>query len=786
MKVLRNWLAEFTPLDGIDADELGHLLSDLGLAVEQQVHIGSMLDGIVVAEVLELRAHPRADRIQLVDVDAGDGEALQICCGAFNMSVGDRVPLATLGTTMPDGMTIERRKMRGEWSNGMLCAADEIGFGSDHGGIMLLDRSVEVGQPMADSLCLASDVLYDLEVNPNRPDAMSVAGVARDIAARRRRPFEIPVAEPPLGSEGDASKLVTVAIADADLCGRFQARVLRGVGIGPSSATIAARLRLAGMRPINNVVDASNYVMLELGQPNHPYDLHQVGGGGFNVRRASDGERLVTLDGVERVLTPDDLLICDATDTPIGIAGIMGGASSEISLSTTEVVVEMAWFQPMAIARSSRRLGLRSEASARFEKGCDWNVIDRAMERFAALLAPAGAELVPGASDAWGQTPPRDGFPVRTSRVNQVLGTDLAADDIAGYLEPLGFASTVDGNVTHVTPPTFRLDSSTEIDAIEEVARIHGYGNIATRVPPSVHVGALTDRQQWRRQLRRTMVASGCAEAMPLPFLAPGDLERCGLDGNGIAIVNPLVAEESILRTSLMPGLLKAIQHNDRHREPDAWLWEIGQVQRRPTDPTAVLPDEPEMLAAALAGNDGQGAVEVWTSIAIDHAIDARLVSDTAPGMHPTRTARIEVAGRSIGVVGEIDPAVLAAHDLSQRVGWIEIDLDALWSTGVGDRTYRKISRFPSSDIDLAFEVGDDVPAGDVERTLRRAAGDLLADLALFDVFRGDQVGAGRRSLAFTLRVQATDRTLKDEDIATVRQECIDAVVKAHGVTLRG
>ncbi|MCX7621726.1 MAG: phenylalanine--tRNA ligase subunit beta, partial [Acidimicrobiales bacterium] len=415
MKVLLSWLREFAPFEG-DPLALADEMSDLGMAVESIEWIGAGLEGIVVAKVLDLRPHPNADKIQLVDVDAGDGQPVQICCGAFNMAVGDLVPLATIGTTMPNGLKIERRKLRGEWSNGMLCSASELGFGDDHSGIYILPKGLEPGTDLKDALGITEDVLYDLEINPNRPDAMSVAGVARDLAARLRIPFT--QLDPKVSETGDSSGLIAVEIVDPDLCGRFYARVLRDVAVGTSPSWLANRLVALGMRPINSIVDISNYVMLELGQPNHTYDLDLVPGGQLRVRWARRGERIVTLDDVERELTPVDGVIADRDDRPIGIAGVMGGASTEISAQTSSVLLEMAWWQPMAIARSSARLGLRSEASMRFERGADPEVVELAARRFAELAAASGATLLGGAVDQRGELPSREPITVRTSRIN--------------------------------------------------------------------------------------------------------------------------------------------------------------------------------------------------------------------------------------------------------------------------------------------------------------------------------------------------------------------------------
>ena len=802
MKVLLSWLREFAPVEG-DPVEIGDQLSGLGLAVDEMTIIGGGLDGVVVARVLDLRPHPDADRIQLVDVDAGDGEALQICCGAFNMSVGDLVPLATLGTTMANGMEIARRKMRGEWSNGMLCAAEEIGLGDDQDGIMVLEGSSAddgptPGTPLAEALELVPDVLYDLEVNPNRPDAMSIAGVARDLAARQGVAFALPVPDATETGE-DAVGRIGVEVLDPDLCGRFVARVVDGIRVGPSPRWLANRLTALGMRPINNVVDASNYVMLELGQPNHTYDLAALGDGGgavaLRVRRAIEGEALETLDGEVRTLTASDGVIADGTDTAIGIAGIMGGASTEVSDNTTSILLEMAWWDPMTITTSSRRLGLRSEASARFERGSDPEVAERAMRRFVELLADAGATLAPGVVDVRGNLPDRSPVRVRTSRVNALLGTDLTRDEMADLLTSIEFTNTPVGDDLDVTVPSFRPDSATEIDVVEEVARLHGYERIARTLPRSTITGALTPYQHDRRRIRDAMVGLGLDEVMPVPFLAPGDLERAGLPADGITVTNPLVAEESVMRASLRPGILKTLAYNASHRLHGLGLFEIGHVYRTPAPvggEVSRLPDEREHLAVALGGRDAGEAVAVWSALA--DALDARhyqLVADGPAGLHPTRTARIEVDDPSsgtvvVGHVGEVDPGALAAYDIADRVGWLEVDLETLLDLPHGQRPYRRVSRYPSSDIDLAFEVDEGTPASAVGSCLTAAAGDLLADLSLFDVFRGAPVADGRRSLAFTLRFQADDRTLTDAEVAAVRAACIDAVQSNLSATLRG
>lgn len=787
MKVLLSWLQEFAPFPSDDPVALGDVMSDLGMAVESIERIGEGLDGIVTARVLELRPHPDADRIQLVDVDLGDGEPLQICCGATNLAVGDVVPLATLGTTMPDGMEIARRKMRGEWSNGMLCSGRELALGEDHSGIYILDPSLGLGLPITEALGLAPDVLFDLEINPNRPDAMSVAGVARDLAARLGLPFAVP--EPSIDEvDGDAAARASVEIVDPDLCGRFHVRVIDGVRVEPSPRWIADRLQALGMRPINNVVDASNYVMLELGQPNHTYDLAKVPDGALRVRWARDGETIETLDGVERTLTARrDGVIADATDTAVGIAGVMGGASTEISSSTTSVLLECAWWQPMAVARSSKFLGLRSEASARFERGTDPDIVDLAARRLAELLAPSGARLVRGSITVDGELPVTPAVRVRTARVNALLGTDLSTARIAELLVPIGFVCVSDGpDAWLVTVPSFRPDTTTETDVIEEIARHHGYSRIPDRLPTSVQTGSLTPMQSDRRAIRAVLVGLGVHEAMPLPFLAPGDLARCGLPAEAVTITNPLDTAESVLRTSLRPGLLRAVAYNESHRTDGASLFEIGKVFGVPPDGSN-LPDEREHLAVVLAGSDAGAIVPVWRELVDTLAIpDASIDQSVVPaGLHPGRSGVLRVGGAVVGEIGEIDPAVRDALGLRERVAWLQVDLATALAVPHGDHRYRAISRFPSSDLDLAFDIDDEVPAAVIGDAVRAAAGELLVGLTLFDVFRGAPIAAGRRSLAFRLRLQATDRTLDDGDITAVQRAVVDAVAERGGV-LRG
>jgi phenylalanyl-tRNA synthetase beta chain len=784
-----SWLRDFAPLDA-PVDRLAATLSGLGLVVEGVAHVGGGLDGVVVARILDIRTHPSADRIRLVDVDAGDGQALQIACGAHNFAVGDLVPLATIGTVLPDGMEIAARKMRGELSNGMLCAPDELGLpsGDDRGLLILPADIAPPGASITEALQLQPDVVFDLEVSPNRPDAMSMLGVARDLAAALGEPFSPPQLE---ATVDQSIEVPSVVVRDGDLCARFAAAVITGVPTGPSPAWLARRLTLAGMRPISAVVDASNYVMLELGQPNHAYDLDRLAGRGLIVRRARPPETLVTLDGTQRHLEADDCVICDGADIAVGVGGIMGGAAAEIGPDTRQVLLEAAWFAPQAIARTGKRLGLQSEARARFERGVDPEVARWAIDRFVALLHGARRGPIVDVRDEQ-HLPQSPVVAVRTARVNAVLGTELGQSHIVGLLAPIGFVATeAEQGVLSVTIPSWRPDSEREIDVIEEVARLYGYPSIARTLPPGRRSGAgLSVAQRQRRQVRDVLAGAGLSEAWTTTFLAPEDLGRAGLGSDAVEVENPLDRSESVLRAALLPGLLKALRYNVDRQWIDVRLFEIGRVFA-PPPPGAqpALPTEREDVAfiVAGAGADAPLAVRLWTVLSDALRLEAvELVAGVVPGLHPSRAGRlVGPAGAEIGVLGEVDPDVVAAFGLSGRVGYFTADLRMLVDQPRRSIQARPVSRFPASDFDLALVVPGEVPAAHVASTLRVAAGEVLESLRLFDVYPLPGRGAHWRSLAFRLRLRNDQRTLTDAEVATVRQGAIDAVARAHGAELR-
>jgi phenylalanyl-tRNA synthetase beta chain len=794
MKVLRSWLNEMVDIDDRSDDELAAVLTSVGLAVEEMHRTGGTIDGVVTARVLRVDQHADAAKVVRVYVDAGDGVERHVWCGASNFAPGDVVPLATLGTTMPDGRTIERRGILGIDSEGMLCSPRELGLGDDHGGILVLPQSTPVGVPYGDALGLHADTLFDLDVTRNRPDCWSHAGVARELAAHYGVELRVPSPELPARA-GDRS--ATVEIVDGDRCGRFTATVLSGVSVGPAADWMQRRLTAVGMRPISNVVDVSNYVMLELGAPNHAYDLDTLGGGGFRVRPAAPGETMATLDGEVRTFTADDLLICDATDHPIGIGGIMGGLDTEITDATETVALEIAWFEPIGVARTATRLGLRTEASARFERGVDPYGASRAAARFVELLRETSPDVrVHDAVDVRAAVLPAEHrtTSVRVREVNRILGTQLDAADLPPLLDPIGFtvlsetdqpgddgSSSGPGSAT-VALPSWRTDSSEEVDVIEEVARRYGYERIGKALPKSTVHGRLSPFQQRRRLVRDVLHGLGVTEAMPNPFVAGETLVRAGLPAAALRITNPLVAEENVLRTSLRPRLLEAIAYNESHRRAGVQLFEIGHVYP-PAE--GQLPGEYEALCVVLAGREAPAAIAVWRELAAVLGTGARIdQSDVPPGLHATRSATLTAGKDVIGAVGEIDPSVLEAFGVDERVAVLELHLDRLLAREPKPVVWRPVSRFPSSDLDLAFVLDDAVPAERLDKALRQAAGPLLVDLDLFDVYRGEAIGEGRRSLAYRLRLQAADRNLTDADMVTVRDRCAAAAAKL-GATLR-
>ncbi len=796
MRVPLSWIRDFTPADA-PVDDLVAALNQLGLEVEGVEEPGAEVGGVVVAKVLDVVPHPDADTLTLVDVDHGDGQT-RVVCGATNVVPGMVVPYAPAGATIAGGVKLERRTIRGVTSDGMLCAPDELGLGDDHRGILALDSGAAPGTDVRPLLGL-DDVVFDLSITPNRPDAMCVVGVARELAAHFGWPLDVP--DPHAPRDAGFTRDITVEIEAPDRCPRYLGWVAQ-VSMGQSPRWMQQRLVKAGMRPISNVVDVTNYVLLERNQPLHAFDLTRLAGPGIVVRLANAGERMTTLDGVERTLAREDLLICDGHRVPQAIAGIMGGGDSEVTERTTEILLESAYFERMGIARSSKRLKFRSEASARFERGIDPAAVATNAERAMELLAQvAGAHVAPEPVDAYPRPVERIAIRLRTTKVNGVLGTALTDNDVVEALQPLGIDVEGTGDDLVARPPTFRPDLEREIDLVEEVARRVGFDAIGRTVArPAEQVGGLTRHQRERRVVADVLVGGSLSEAVTIPLVARRDLEAAGAPVDRVVeVANPLRTEESVLRTALLPGLLRVLATNHARGLLDVRLFEIGRVFLAP-DRDALLPDQPWHVAAVLAGTwpgrpvepedrtvDGYDAVDlVRLLVGALEIADVRLEPAARPGFDPSRAVAVVVDGVDVGTAGELAPASSEGLVIARPVVGFELDLDRLLSASRRDRSLRPPSPYPPSTIDLAFEVDDEIPAAAIEGTLREATADVLEDLRCFDEFRGESLGPGRKSLAFALRFRAPDHTLTDEEIAQLRQRAIDAVTATHAATLRG
>jgi phenylalanyl-tRNA synthetase beta chain len=797
MKLTLSWLREFVDIPTDDPEELVDVFENLGHEVEEWRLIVPSFEAVVVGEVLEVIPHPNADKVRLTKVNVGD-TVLDIICGAWNFEAGAIVPVAVPGAVLGGDFEITRRDIRGVTSNGMICSESELGLGEDADGIMVLNDdyplSAEmIGEPFEELIGLP-DVLYDLAITPNRPDCLSVYGLARDLAAR----FEVPLR--PDGIEVDASgapTTVSVSIADSDACPRFSGRQVRGITVGVSPHWLRWRLELAGIRPISNVVDASNYAMVEFGYPTHAFDVDRLGDT-IVVRSASDGEEIVTLDDRERALTKSDIVVTDGS-RPVAIGGVMGGAATEVHDDTTDVFIEAAYWDPASILMTSKRLGLRSEASARFERGADPSFCPRGADRVAQLLtriaggkpAPEPVDANPGNIAPWTVTYP-------LSETERILGISLDRQETADLLTRLTFGVQGDDPLT-VTVPTRRPDVRVPADLIEEIARLHGFDSIPATLPQGPG-GALSHEERRLRLLRNLMVGAGFYQLIGFSFIGSSDLRMLGLDEDdpargAINLVNPLNEAEGIMRTTLLPGLLKAASSAISRNNPTARLFEIGDIFL-PGD--GELPDQPRRLAFLLAGEsegtwnsepqafdlyDGTG---IWRLLSDRFGLDDTELRQTSRApFHPGRVAEISVADRVMGLVGEVHPTVAEAFGLTGRVVAGEIDINEL----VVERTpwqYRAPSVFPAVVFDLSFAVPAATPASAVIEAASLAAGELLDDVDVFDVFVGDSVGDDLKSIAVRIRLRADDRTLTDTEILPAQKAVAQRVVTVTGGELRG
>ena len=789
MRVPLGWLREFAPTD-MGPEELAELITHRGVKVEGVLRPWEGLEGVVVVRVVEVRDHPGSDKLCVARIFHGSGET-ELVVGVRNMVAGNLVPWAPPGARVPAlAEPLSVRPVRGVDSNGMLCSARELALSQDHGGILLLDaEGIGIGADLKTALGLDEGV-FDIEVEPNRPDLLSVFGVAREVAAATG----VPLLAPDLTVEEIAEKaadVATIRLDAPDGCPRYLARVIRGIEHRPSPLRAQARLSACGMRPIEAVVDATNYAMLELGQPLHGFDMDRLAGPGIVVRHARADERLTTLDDVERVLTSQDLLICDVRE-PVAIAGIMGGRTSEVSDTTSNVLLESAYFTRGGILLTARRLDLHTEASHRFERGTDPEGLDPGATRCAALIAAwAGGDVLAGAAEA-GDVPVRRWVAMRPARASSLLGYDVTAGDAVAVFDVLKMLSRVETDEVQVEIPGYRTDLDREVDLIEEVVRIQGYDRVGSRLPRSAHAGGLPLPYAFAARVKDAFRGLGLREVRPAPFSSAEDLALFG-DDDAVAVANPLRAEEGYMRTRLTPGLLRTVAANQSRGVERICVFEVGTTFRL-AEPFA----ETRKAGFALAGParegwdgdrrpfdvlDAKGVLEAALS-----ELGVRswsLGDELGPPFHPGRSAEVRVGEHHAGVLGEIHPRVTDRLGIAGRVAVCVVGMASLMR-GAGDAfAFHDVPRYPPVRRDLAFVLPEDARAGDVRSALHEAGGELLSRSTLFDVFRGGSLPEGAKSLAFSLEFRALDRTLTDEEAQGPIDRIVELLHDRFGAELR-
>jgi len=824
MRVPLSWLRDYVRLpDDVDVGELTRRLTMLGLKLDFLHHTGEDISGpLVVGRVtaFESETHSNGKTVRWCQVDVGEPEPRGIVCGAANFEVDDLVVVALPGTVLPGGFEIGARKTYGHVSDGMICSDRELELGDNHTGIMVLQPDeAKPGDDAVDLLRLRDEVI-ELEVNPDRAYALSMRGVGRDTALAYELPFDDPAGLEVKTGDGEP---YPIRVADPEGCPVFVARVVTGFDpAAPTPRWLARRVQLTGMRPISLAVDVANYVMLELGQPIHTYDRDRLQGA-IEVRRASEGERLVTLDDVDRPLDTEDLLITDDRG-PIGIAGVMGGESTEVSASTTALVIEAAHFEPVSIARSSRRHKLISEASRRFERGVDPELPAAAAQRVVDLLVHYGGGVVEDGQTTVGAAPARTVIELDATLAADVTGIAIAPEQAVAALRAVGCEVEGESGRLRVVVPSWRPDITDPYDLVEEVARVVGYDRVDSVVPPAPAGRGLTAAQRMRRRIGHALAGAGLSEVAVFPFVGPEDFDALGLADDDprrrvISLANPLSSEAPALATTLAPGVLRAVARNVGRGQSSVAVWQVAPVflvgpeglppapvpplDRGPTDEElraldAALPDQPRRLAVALCGDReptgwwGPSRPEIWADaiclvrrIADVLGVTVTMRQGTRAPWHPGRCAEVVVADAVVGHAGELHPRVCTAFGLPARTAYAEIELDALIEAAPPLAEPTAISAMPVAKEDVALIVDESVPASAVEAALRAGAGELLESVRLFDLYTGDPIPAGRKSLAFALRFRAPDRTLTEAETAVARDAAVAAAAAAVGAEQR-
>ena len=801
MLVSLKWLEDYIDLE-LSAEELADRLTMAGLEVDEIQTLAPKFSGVVIAKILSVRPHPNADKLSLCDVTDG-AETYPIVCGAKNIHAGDVVPLAKAGAVIPGGYTIKSTTLRGEKSEGMLCSEAELEIGDDASGILQMPADMALGRPLQEALDLGDTVL-DIGITPNRSDCLSMIGIAREAAALTGKKMKMPDVKVRESAQ-DVSLLSSVTIEDADLCPRYTARLIQNVTIGGTPVWMKTRLEAAGLRAINNVVDVTNFVMLEMGQPLHAFDFRFLEEGRIVVRKSKPGEEFISLDEKSRLLPENTLLICDGKK-PVAIAGIMGGLNSEVKEDTRTILLESAYFNPASIRRSSRRLGMPTDAAFRFERGIDPEGVVRALDRAAQLIAElSGGEVCRNYLDEYpAKIKAVDNIPLRMDRVRQVIGAGVPAREAVRILKSIGMALRREGKGAYrVTPPSFRVDIEREIDLIEEIARLYGYHLVPSTLPSvSVSETETIPRLALEERVRRLLTGSGYSEIINYSFSSPDSAEALGLSPEDerhrfVVIKNPLTEDQSIMRTTLVYGLLETLKKNLRNASFNLKLFEIGRTFFKRHD--GELPEERNILAALAAGKvsddlwgskvsvdfyDLKGSLEnIFQDLKMD---SCRCRTETPePFLHPGQSCGVYMGDVRIGFLGKAHPEVLKKMDIKSDAYLFEINLDLLGEQTGRRIRYRELSKFPAVQRDVAFVLPESMESEKMLEIVLSQHEDLLENVSIFDIYTGKGLEERTKSLGLRFSYRALDRTLTDAEINSIHNRIVQNTVQQTGAKIR-
>ncbi|MCA1031991.1 phenylalanine--tRNA ligase subunit beta [Bacillus timonensis] len=802
MFVSYKWLQEYVDLSGVTAEALADKITKSGIEVEGVEVLNQGISGVVVGHVLECQQHPNADKLNVCTVDVGEEEPVQIVCGAKNVAKGQKVVVAKVGAILPGNFKIKKAKLRGEESHGMICSLQELGVESKlvakefSEGIFVFPEDVEVGTDALQHLNLDDQVL-ELGLTPNRSDCLSMLGVAYEVAAILGKEVKFPSIELTTTDE-KASDYISIKVDAKEDNPLYCARIVKDVKIAPSPLWLQTKLMAAGIRPHNNVVDITNYILLEYGQPLHAFDYDRLGSKEIVVRRAIQDEKIVTLDDAERTLSDDHLVITNGIE-PVALAGVMGGANSEVQADTTTVLIESAYFNSSTIRKSSKDHGLRSEASTRYEKGIDPNRTREACDRAAALMAQyASGKVLAEVVEVDHLTVTPAVVTITLDRINSVLGTSMQKDVIEGILANLKFTFTEDNETFTITVPTRRGDITIEEDIIEEVARLYGYDNLPTTLPIGEAAGKLTPYQAKRRKVRRYLEGAGLYQSVTYSLTNEAKVSKYALEeAKPIHLSMPMSEERSVLRLSILPQLLEVLSHNIARQIDDIATYELGSVFL--SNGEGELPNEKERLAGAVTGqwlsHPWQGEKKKVDFFVVKGILEGlfdllglgkkiSFVKAEIEGMHPGRTAEVMIDKQSIGFVGQVHPDVQKELDLNETYVF-ELALMEVLEADVEEITYEPIPRFPMMTRDIALVVDKSIPSGDIKNVIIETGGKLLKDVFVFDLYEGERMEEGKKSVAYSLRYFDPQRTLTDEEVTKTHQNVLKAVEEKFSATLR-